>query len=158
MYFVQTQPDSSSAEHGSSAAKQRNRKFRLGCQKDSHVSPFNDREGSYSVSAVDIATTGIVDVTILPRSPSGASPNGYGRTKSIAGTWSTPLANSPTRGTASEAEGNESVTTWKASTLVTFQWLRCLLQYIRIGVLTRPTYSARGKTFSGQRKGKPSAT
>ena len=45
------------------------KRFVFTWQKDFHVSPFNDREAeeTYSISAVDVASTGRVDVTIVLR-------------------------------------------------------------------------------------------
>lgn len=45
--------------------------FRAVWQKDFHVSPFNDRDGTYSVSAKDPRKHGHIDNTIVLKSPTG---------------------------------------------------------------------------------------
>lgn len=49
----------------SESEKLKTARFTNKWKKDFHVSPFNDRDGTYSVSATDILRTGQLDVTIV---------------------------------------------------------------------------------------------
>lgn len=50
---------------GDESGKLKAARFTNKWKKDFHVSPFNDRDGTYSVSATDILRTGQLDVTIV---------------------------------------------------------------------------------------------
>jgi DUF1365 family protein len=71
MYFL---PGERKADEGPSSAS--SRKFHNQWDKDFHVSPFNDRDGSYSLSAIDpfehcATTDNRIDNTIVLNSPEG---------------------------------------------------------------------------------------
>lgn len=62
MYLLQT--DSTCSNKTDSKLGLDTMKFTAKWKKDFHVSPFNDRAGTYSVTATDIVATRMVDVTI----------------------------------------------------------------------------------------------
>ena len=127
MYFLGRAHDSNEIA-GQEDIEESSPRFTFLWKKDFHVSPFNDRDGSYSVSAVDVRS-GIVDVTIVLR-------NDTEKAKIIARDFSTEsglkTAADSSRSKSEVGEGIDPVT------MSIFKQVKFLLSWSWVGFSTNP--------------------